>query len=81
MLTLVSEIPEYCPKCGRFLEIEERASFLNGQSVICQCGTGLQYMALDAALEAAEEAGGDLQYMDLSLDVPCNSEELDSYLR
>lgn len=78
MLVLVSEIPEYCPKCGNTLKIENRGLFTEGESTICKCGCGIQRIEIDIILEVAEEEGGDLQYMDLSLDMSCNSEDLDS---
>lgn len=80
MLVLISEIPDYCPKCGSRIDIVDRKGFYDGECYICTCGCGLERASVDTILEISEEEGGDLQYMDLSLDVQCNSSELDTMI-
>lgn len=75
MLALLSEFPDYCPKCGAYIKLDEDQNFRNGESFLCTCGCGMQKTEVDAILEVSEEDGGDLQYMDLSLDIEHDDSE------
>ena len=66
MLVLTSTNPRYCPACGQVLDLERDEDWNNRLSMYCVCGAHLQKAPVDTILQAAEECGGDLQYINVT---------------
>lgn len=66
MIALFTDVPRYCPGCGRPVRIQDaytRQDFNAPCSFTCTGCGAVQYqkISVDLALEAADKAGGDLR--------------------
>lgn len=66
MFFVCNFLPKVCPQCGRETRMGKSNisidDFFHMASFSCECGAHYQYVPEDKIIEAAQQAGGDLNY-------------------